>query len=229
MDNIKIILNNKREKTVFTQFGFFSLLFVIFFSLGLVLTIQHPSSVSADDDSDQQYERIDDLKVTVNEKEIKLQNDIKVQDGRILMPARSVFEAIGATMEWDGDKQVAYAQRNKDRVALPIGEDVAIINGDRTNLDVSSRLIKGRTYIPFRFTGEAFGGYVEYDGEEGIVDVILPDEEQQTNKQESAGESNHNKEFDESEFKENEQENNFPLDFPESPEHPDPPETPNQD
>ncbi|MCL6577637.1 copper amine oxidase N-terminal domain-containing protein [Kyrpidia sp.] len=93
-----------------------------------------------------------------------------VQDGRTLVPIRQIAEALGATVNWN--QGTVTIRREKQTVTLRIGDPSASVNGQNITLDVPPELSGGRTLVPLRFVGEAFGMAVDY--QDGIVSVHPP-------------------------------------------------------
>ena len=81
--------------------------------------------------------------------------------GRLLVPLRAIFEALGATVNYNSG--VIRANRGSTNLELSLGSDQAIINGQRSTLDVPAQAVFGRTLVPLRFVGEAFGATVNYN------------------------------------------------------------------
>jgi N-acetylmuramoyl-L-alanine amidase len=52
-----------------------------------------------------------------------------IEDDRTLVPLRSIFEAMGATVTWSQDTQTATAVKGNTTVILPIGSTEPTING----------------------------------------------------------------------------------------------------
>lgn len=80
-----------------------------------------------------------------------------IVDGRTLVPVRAIFEALGATVEWDGDTRTATGTRGDVTVSIQIDNTTAYINGEEKTLDVPAQLINDRTMVPARFISEALG------------------------------------------------------------------------
>lgn len=85
-----------------------------------------------------------------------------VVDGRTLVPVRAIFEAIGATVEWDNDTRTATGYRDGVIVSIQIGSTTAYVNGEARTLDVPAQIINGRTMVPARFISEAMGCEVSW-------------------------------------------------------------------
>lgn len=80
-----------------------------------------------------------------------------VVDGRTLVPVRAIFEAIGATVEWQNDTSTAIGTKGDITVSIQINNTIAYINGEARELDVPAQLINNRTMVPARFISEAMG------------------------------------------------------------------------
>jgi len=97
-----------------------------------------------------------------------------IENGRTLVPLRAIFEAIGADVSWDGDTNTVTAVKDNTEIKLTIDSTTAYKNGEAVSLDVPAKLLNGRTLVPVRFIGEAFGVKVDWIGEE--MKVILTQE-----------------------------------------------------
>jgi hypothetical protein len=94
-----------------------------------------------------------------------------IEDGRTLVPLRTIFEALGATVAWDNDTQTVTALKADTEVKLVIGGQ-AYKNGSPVSLDVPARIISGRTLVPLRFASEAMGCVVEWDNDTQTIYII---------------------------------------------------------
>lgn len=95
-----------------------------------------------------------------------------IEDGRTLVPLRAIFEAMGATVEWDQGTQTATAVKGNTAVVLRIGSTSPTINGQVQKLDVPAKIVNGRTLAPLRFVGEAFGGTVSWDPTTQVITIV---------------------------------------------------------
>lgn len=84
-----------------------------------------------------------------------------VVEGRTLVPLRTIFEALGANVQWYQDTQTVKAEKSGNQITLVIDGN-AFINGILTPLDVAARIVNGRTLVPLRFVSEAMGCQVEW-------------------------------------------------------------------
>ena len=96
------------------------------------------------------------------------------QDGRILVPFRTLFEAIDASVDWNDDTQAVTAIKDDIAVTLTVGSDILNKNGTGTTMDVPAQIINGRTMIPTRAVAESFGADVAYEPATGTVIINIP-------------------------------------------------------
>lgn len=85
-------------------------------------------------------------------------------NGRILVPLRGVMEKIGASVKWDNATQTVTAISGSRDVRLRIGDEYAMVNGERVRLEQPAIVLRGTTMVPLRFMGEALGAEVKWDG-----------------------------------------------------------------
>jgi len=93
-------------------------------------------------------------------------------NGRTLVPMRDIFEALGATVQWNPVTRGIVAQRGTTDVGLQIGNRAASVNNQRVALDQSPILLRGSTLVPLRFVSEALGAQVNWDGSQRLVSVM---------------------------------------------------------
>jgi hypothetical protein len=85
-----------------------------------------------------------------------------VKNGTIMVPLRSMFEAMGATVAWDPASKTATAQKSGASVQVTLGKNEAVINGESRPLDVPPEIYKGVVVVPIRVMSEALGAYVQW-------------------------------------------------------------------
>ncbi len=82
---------------------------------------------------------------------------------RILVPARAVFEALGASVNWNEITHTVTAVYDNDIISLKIDSDQMTVNNQIKTLDVPAMVINDRTLVPARAVSEAFGCSVKWD------------------------------------------------------------------
>jgi hypothetical protein len=113
-------------------------------------------------------------RVVVNGQQIKLDVAPTFVGGRLLVPLRAIFDALGAQVNWDDGTQTVTAVRGDITIELTIGQRIAYKNGSAVSLDVAGRVVSGRTLVPLRFIGEAFGCEVGWDDATATASVNEP-------------------------------------------------------
>ncbi len=101
-----------------------------------------------------------------------------IVNGRTLVPARAVFEAMGGIVNWSEASGEVTVTVNNVNVKLKIDSMKAYINGTEKTLDVPARIIKNRTMIPVRFVSESIGCQVSWDDKNRIVSIVSPAREE---------------------------------------------------
>lgn len=92
-----------------------------------------------------------------------------IVSNRVLVPARFVSEALGATVTWDGETQKVSVVKGSTSIELVIGSPNIMVNDVTKTLDVAPALYFDRTLVPLRFVSEALGARVEWDGSNYLV------------------------------------------------------------
>lgn len=113
----------------------------------------------------------DVINIRINgEEKIFDQMPIMISD-RVLVPMRGIFEALGASVDWDDATSTVTAKTQGVEVKLTIGKNEASINGDSIMLDVAPQLINSRTMVPVRFVSEALKKDVKWIDESNTVEI----------------------------------------------------------
>ncbi|HEY9180940.1 MAG TPA: copper amine oxidase N-terminal domain-containing protein, partial [Candidatus Baltobacteraceae bacterium] len=109
------------------------------------------------------------LTVTVNDRPLDVA--AIVERGRVLLPMRATFTALGAAVRYDRAGRVIVARNAHHALRLQIGSKNALVDGRNVRLDVSARVVANRTYVPLRFVADAMGAVVGYDARANVVSV----------------------------------------------------------
>ena len=112
-----------------------------------------------------------ELPVFINGVRLNLDAPPIIQEGRTLVPMRHFFEALGADVTWDAVNRIAVGTRDGIEVRIPIASKKPTVDGKTVSIDVPAQIIKGRTYIPLRFVGEALGDQVGWNAAARRIDI----------------------------------------------------------
>ncbi|GBF35615.1 hypothetical protein DCCM_4744 [Desulfocucumis palustris] len=97
-----------------------------------------------------------------------------IENGTTLVPLRKIFESMGATVSWNEAEQKITAARDAVTVTLTLGQKDAFVNGEKVTLNAAPKTVNGRTLVPLRFIGEAFGASVVWDAPQNTVIIKSP-------------------------------------------------------
>ncbi len=106
--------------------------------------------------SDATYTKLNDdnIVVSFNNREILFDVPPFIQNDRVMVPIRQIFEAASATLEWNDETSTATAVVAKDTLVITEGSSVMYKNGEPVYLDSPAVVINGRTFVPLRAISE---------------------------------------------------------------------------
>lgn len=91
--------------------------------------------------------------------------------GSVLVPLRGVFEALGASVNYDAASKTIYAQKGTANVVLPLGAMTATVNGQPQTLNQPAQSVGGTTLVPLRFVAQALGATVQWVAARSTVEI----------------------------------------------------------
>lgn len=91
-----------------------------------------------------------------------------------LVPAREVFEALGAEVDWISDLYQVYVKYEDDVVMLQIDSTKAYVNGEAMEMSIAPKIINDKTMIPLRFASESIGMEVGWNSQTRVASVSKP-------------------------------------------------------
>lgn len=86
-----------------------------------------------------------------------------IENDRVLVPMRAIFEALGATVDWDGNTKTVTAKKDDIEISMQIGNDILYKNSEKIALDVPAKIVDNRTIVPIRAVSEGLGARVEWN------------------------------------------------------------------
>lgn len=101
---------------------------------------------------------------------------IKIE-GRIMVPAREVFENMGAQVYWKPEERRVYIQQEEMLIVLQLDNTEVDINGKTFILEVPATTINGKIMLPLRFISEQIGYQVKWEELEQSVYIYKTDQE----------------------------------------------------
>ena len=92
----------------------------------------------------------DTIKVKVGGELIKFDVLPQIINDRTMVPLRAIFEALGATVNWNGETQTVTSTKGDTTISLTINNPTMYVNGESVTLDSPACLVDGRTLVPLR-------------------------------------------------------------------------------
>lgn len=90
-----------------------------------------------------------------------------IENDRVLVPLRAIFEKLNRRVSWNLDDQSIIS----GDIWLQIGNPVAKVKDKQITLDVTAEIIDDRTYVPLRFIAESLGKKVTWDSINNKIDI----------------------------------------------------------
>lgn len=123
------------------------------------------------------------IKVFIDGTEQNYEQSPVLQNGTTLVPLRDLFESLGGQLFWDKDSQTAHVTKGKTCLSVQINNTSATVSdydpdGDAcnnpriVNLNVSPKIINGKTMVPLRFASEYLGAEVLWDQKNSTIQVF---------------------------------------------------------
>lgn len=94
-----------------------------------------------------------------------------VKGGTILIPLRSMFEQMGATVSYDPATKTATVSKPGSEVKVTVGKPEVVVNGETRPLDVPPIVYQGNVLVPVRVISEGMGAYVQWVPDQHVVVV----------------------------------------------------------
>jgi Copper amine oxidase N-terminal domain/WXXGXW repeat (2 copies) len=110
-----------------------------------------------------------DVGITINGSSVAVYPAPIMQNGRVFVPLRGVFENLGASVVYSNGR--INATGNNTEISLTIGSTQATVNGSPVTIDVAPFIVGASTYVPLRFVSQALGAGVSWDNADQIVDI----------------------------------------------------------
>ncbi|MBR3933332.1 MAG: hypothetical protein IKJ68_05445 [Clostridia bacterium] len=112
------------------------------------------------------------IKVTVNGTQIWFDQQPTNENGRVLVPIRPIFEALGYTLEWNGETGTAVATSSTNTITVQAGNHTITYDGQSTYwCDVAPKVVSGRMMVPVRAASESAGCIVNWNGDINLVEI----------------------------------------------------------
>src|SRR5579862_1480711 len=82
-----------------------------------------------------------------------------VRGSTVLVPLRSLFEQMGATVSYDPESKTVDVSKPGSDIKVTVGQKEVVINGESRPLDVPPEIYEGTVMVPVRVISEGMGAY----------------------------------------------------------------------
>lgn len=119
-----------------------------------------------------------DVTVTLNGQPVDTGDQPPIlKDSRTLVPLRAIFEALGASVNWDADTETVTAEKDGTKIVLQIGSRNMSVTKEgveqSVTLEVPAQVTNGRTLVPVRAVAEAMDASVDWNAPERNVLITV--------------------------------------------------------
>ncbi len=139
----------------------------------LVFAFVLSGQTSASAATDKGIQIRNNVTINIDGETIQINDPILDKADHLLLPMRALYEAIGASVEWNKETLTASANRNGKVINLTIDAMTALVDGQEVAMDVAPIMYKDRIYMPLRFVTENLDGNVNWDPSTQTVDILL--------------------------------------------------------
>ena len=94
---------------------------------------------------------------------------------RTMVPLRAIFEALGASVDWNQETKTVTSAKGDTTIQLTIDSDTMYVNGSPRTLDSPACIVDGRTLVPVRAISEAYNTNVDWNGDTKTVTISSAD------------------------------------------------------
>lgn len=111
------------------------------------------------------------ITVTIDGEQLQTDQAPIIYNSRTLVPLRSIFEALGAEVNWYQAYGSISCYRNDASLSLTVNDHYAYINGSQIYIDQPPIIVNNRSLVPVRVVSEALGATVTWDGDSRSVTI----------------------------------------------------------
>ena len=88
-----------------------------------------------------------------------------------VVPARDVFEKLGAEVTWNGEREQVIIKYKTTNIILYINNKLAYKNSKADLMPIAPKIINGKTMIPVRYVSESMGFDVSFDSKTDTISI----------------------------------------------------------
>lgn len=122
------------------------------------------------DDRRTTYNRASDIRVLVNERDVRFSQDQPFMSaGRVMVPVAPILDSAGYRYDYDSRDRELTITGTRGDTRLVIGDNYAMADGRRVRLDVPAQRIDGVIFVPVQFLEDAMDIRSDWDADQRIL------------------------------------------------------------
>lgn len=107
---------------------------------------------------------VEPINIVINNNMLSLDTIKPITErSRIMVPIRTISEAFGLQVLWNGNTKTVTIRGLEKEVELSIGSNTAYTDDKQVQMDVPAKIINNITFVPIRFVAEALGAQVTWE------------------------------------------------------------------
>ena len=111
------------------------------------------------------------ISVYINGNPVTFDVPPQIINDRTMVPLRAIFEALGASVDWNQETRTVTSIKNGTAIKLTIDSNTMYVNNNTVTLDSPACIVDDRTLVPVRAISEAYNATVEWNGDIKRVDI----------------------------------------------------------
>ncbi len=111
------------------------------------------------------------FRLTINDELLECEVPPIVFNDYSVVPARDVFEKLGAEVTWNGQREQVIVNYKGINLILYINNKMAYKNGRADLMPIVPKIINGKTMIPVRYVSETMGFDVDFDSKTDTISI----------------------------------------------------------
>lgn len=111
------------------------------------------------------------IRVHVDGHIIDFESDPYIKNDSTLVGVRSILEALGAEVSWDGDSQTVTILKDDTEIILTVSSDTAYVDGAAQTLSAAPEMSGNSVMIPVRFISEQLGMTVSWEESTRLITI----------------------------------------------------------
>ena len=129
------------------------------------------SPIPAEEIDPSEFMKTDEVSVYIGGRLLEFDQPPIIENDRVLVPMRKIFEELGAEVGWDGESKTVTATKGDDVVIIKIDDNEMKLNDETILLDTPAKIKNDRTLVPIRAVSEAFNNTVSWIAQSNTVTI----------------------------------------------------------